>query len=129
MRGPAVMLKTERLVLRPARQSDLGDINAFMSDARAMRYWSTAPHPDLAGACRSLAEAGLAPETLPEDNRLLTAMLVMMRLIAPDTLLPTRVARDLLAEVTGYPDWDALLEAQSEARARIKKYWEKTRDA
>ncbi len=38
------MLKTERLILRPARQSDLSDLFAIYGNADAMKYWSTAPH-------------------------------------------------------------------------------------
>lgn len=40
-------IKTERLLLRRARESDLADVNAFMSHAGAMQYWSTPPHRDL----------------------------------------------------------------------------------
>lgn len=38
------MLKTERLILRPARQSDLSDLFAIYGHADAMKYWSSAPH-------------------------------------------------------------------------------------
>jgi ribosomal-protein-alanine N-acetyltransferase len=38
------MLKTNRLTLRAAVQSDLNDLFAIYSDPRAMKYWSTAPH-------------------------------------------------------------------------------------
>ena len=38
------LLRTERMVLRRARVSDLGALHRVLSDARAMRYWSTAPH-------------------------------------------------------------------------------------
>lgn len=38
---------TERLVLRRARADDLMAIHAVLSDASAMRYWSTPPHTDL----------------------------------------------------------------------------------
>jgi len=41
------MLKTERLVLRRAAESDLAALHAMMSDAETMRFWSTPPHPDL----------------------------------------------------------------------------------
>lgn len=37
-------IETERLLLRPAHESDLGAIHAILSDARAMAYWSTAPY-------------------------------------------------------------------------------------
>jgi RimJ/RimL family protein N-acetyltransferase len=38
---------TERLVLRRARPDDLAAMHRVMSDPRAMRYWSTPPHPDI----------------------------------------------------------------------------------
>jgi RimJ/RimL family protein N-acetyltransferase len=41
------VLKTERLVLRPARMDDVEAFHAIMSDAGAMRYWSTLPHATL----------------------------------------------------------------------------------
>lgn len=40
-------LRTPRLLLRRARASDLDDLHAVLSDPRAMRHWSTGPHPDL----------------------------------------------------------------------------------
>ena len=40
------MLTTERLIIRPARPDDLDDMFSYMSDARAMAYWSTPPHAD-----------------------------------------------------------------------------------
>ena len=39
---------TARLVLRPARVSDLSDMNRVMSDDQTMRYWSQEAHRDLA---------------------------------------------------------------------------------
>lgn len=50
------MLRTKRLTLRPALMSDLHDFNGFMSDPRAMAYWSTAPHPDLETSRAQLAQ-------------------------------------------------------------------------
>lgn len=40
-------LRTERLLLRPARRTDLGAFHAILSNAEAMRYWSTPPHDDV----------------------------------------------------------------------------------
>lgn len=37
-------IQTPRLLLRRARIGDLPRIHAIMSDARAMRYWSSLPH-------------------------------------------------------------------------------------
>ncbi|MEO8547354.1 MAG: GNAT family N-acetyltransferase [Sphingomicrobium sp.] len=41
-------LRTDRLILRRARPEDLAAMHAVLSDERAMRYWSTGPHADLA---------------------------------------------------------------------------------
>ena len=42
------MITTGRLILRRARAGDLADLHVVLSDAQAMRYWSTPPHSDLA---------------------------------------------------------------------------------
>ena len=39
-------VRTERLVLRPARMDDLDAFHAILSDPRATAYWSTPPHRD-----------------------------------------------------------------------------------
>ena len=40
-------IRTKRLLLRRARPDDLGAMHAILSDAEAMRYWSTLPHAEL----------------------------------------------------------------------------------
>ena len=40
-------LRTDRLLLRPARPDDLDAIHAILSNSRAMAYWSTPPHRDI----------------------------------------------------------------------------------
>jgi ribosomal-protein-alanine N-acetyltransferase len=42
-----VTLHTPRLILRRARLADLIEVNAFLGDLRAMRFWSTPPHAGL----------------------------------------------------------------------------------
>lgn len=42
-----MLLRTERLLLRRARLEDIEAFHAILSDARAMRYWSTPPHATL----------------------------------------------------------------------------------
>lgn len=37
-------IQTDRLTLRPARESDLDDMHAVLSSAEATRWWSTPPH-------------------------------------------------------------------------------------
>lgn len=41
-------IRTDRLLLRPVSLADVEDLHAVLSDDRAMAYWSTAPHADLA---------------------------------------------------------------------------------
>ena len=38
------MLRTKRLVLRKAKQADLGGLHAVYADPEAMAYWSSLPH-------------------------------------------------------------------------------------
>ena len=40
------MIRTARLVLRPARANDLDDLHAVFSDPRAMQYWDSPPYQD-----------------------------------------------------------------------------------
>lgn len=42
-----VEIRTPRLLLRPPVARDLEDLHAVFSQPKAMRYWSSLPHPDL----------------------------------------------------------------------------------
>ena len=42
--------RTQRLLLRPAREDDLEPLHAILSNARAMTYWSSRPHADIGQA-------------------------------------------------------------------------------
>ena len=56
-------IQTERLVLRRATMADLSAIHAILSNASAMRYWSSLPHVDLSESetwLRSMVDAGQA---------------------------------------------------------------------
>ena len=53
-------IRTERLLLRRATMADAPAMHRIMSDPRAMRYWSTLPHDNLAQTeawLRSMVEA------------------------------------------------------------------------
>ena len=52
---PDVIIRTARLLLRPARMSDLEDLHLIMSDPAVMRFWSTEAHRDRAETERYLA--------------------------------------------------------------------------
>ena len=60
-------LRTDRLVLRRARPGDLEAIHAVLSDERAMRYWSTGPHAELAETERWLASMIESPREVSDD--------------------------------------------------------------
>ena len=56
-------IRTERLLLRRATMADAPAMHCIMSDTRAMRYWSTLPHDNLAQTeewLRSMVEADSA---------------------------------------------------------------------
>jgi len=61
-------IRTERLTLRPVRDSDLDMLHAMLSDIEIMRYWSSLPHKDPAetsawiAANRAVVSAGTAIE-------------------------------------------------------------------
>ena len=53
-------IRTERLLMRRAAMADAPAIHRIMSDPRALRYWSTPPHGNLAQTetwLRSMVEA------------------------------------------------------------------------
>lgn len=50
-----VEIRTERLLLRQAREEDLASFHAILSDARATSYWSTPPHEDISQTRKWLA--------------------------------------------------------------------------
>ncbi|MDQ3246400.1 MAG: bifunctional [glutamate--ammonia ligase]-adenylyl-L-tyrosine phosphorylase/[glutamate--ammonia-ligase] adenylyltransferase [Pseudomonadota bacterium] len=79
--------------------------------------------PRLEFAIAGLAEAGLIDPDLDGDLRLLSRMLVLMRLIAPAGEEPPQESRPLLASLCGYLNWDGLLAAHDVARQRIARLW------
>lgn len=60
-------IRTARLLLRRARETDLEPLHAIMSDPRAMRYWSSPPHPDLDTTRQWLTGMIAAPPELSDD--------------------------------------------------------------
>lgn len=83
--------------------------------------------PRLESAIAALVEAGLLDEATDPDLRLLSRFLVVMRLVAPGAVALAEASRPLVASLCGQADWDALLAAIDEARARIAGRWEKVR--
>ena len=79
--------------------------------------------PRLEEALADLAAAGLVPAEIDPALRLMTRILVMLRLVSPDTAEPPPATRPLLARACGVESWDELLAGLAEARQRVWDLW------
>jgi glutamate-ammonia-ligase adenylyltransferase len=79
--------------------------------------------PRLDVALQALTAESFVPETIVESQRLLTRMLVMMRLVAPGDVKPTAETWQLVAEACGAASWDELLAQHDSARQGISDLW------
>ena len=84
--------------------------------------------PRLEVALAQLAEENLVSTTVMDAQKLLTRMLVMMRLVAPGDVKPTADTWQLVAEACGAASWDELLAEHDAARQSIRELWDKTKD-
>ena len=84
--------------------------------------------PRLEVAIAKLADAGLIDSQADADLRLLSRILVVLRLVAPGTMDPPEQSRSLVARLCGHEDWDLLLEAVGEARHRIAERWARVKE-
>ena len=81
--------------------------------------------PRLQVAIAALAEAGLVGPGIEPAMKLLTRILVMLRLVAPGAEFPPSPSRPLVARACGHADWEALLSAHDRARAEVAALWQK----
>lgn len=77
---------------------------------------------DLLGAISQLAGAGLLPN-LTDALKLLTRLLVTLRLVAPDAAEPDAATRELIARAVGADDWDQVLARFEAARQEVAAAW------
>ena len=84
--------------------------------------------PRLEVAIAELAAAGLIDAEADADLRLLSRVLVILRLVAPGGREPAEPSRQLVAERCGHANWQSLLEALELARHRIEERWRKVKD-
>jgi len=84
--------------------------------------------PRLEYAIAALVEGRRLKAQADTDLRLLSRILVTMRLVAPDGSVPAPESRPLVAEVCGYADWDALLAAHDAARQRVAALWDRVKE-
>ena len=79
--------------------------------------------PHLEFAIATLRDAGLVPAETEDCLRLLISMLVMFRLVSPNSAEPAEASRPLVARACGLADWDALLAAHDQARQSVSELW------
>jgi glutamate-ammonia-ligase adenylyltransferase len=84
--------------------------------------------PRLEHAIAGLAEHGRIDPGYDPDLRLLSRMLVVMRLVAPDSNEPPEKSQGLVASLCGHESWESLLAALDEARQRIAILWKSVRE-
>jgi len=85
--------------------------------------------PRLEVALEELVEGGLIDGEADSDLRLLSAVLVVLRLVAPGPMEPAEASRALVANLCGYPDWQSLVAAIDGARHRIAERWQRVKGA
>jgi [glutamine synthetase] adenylyltransferase / [glutamine synthetase]-adenylyl-L-tyrosine phosphorylase len=81
-------------------------------------------HPQLPRAARELIDTGHLPPAFAEAQDLLTRLLVMLRLVAPDSAVPSQPGQTLVASALGFADWAGLMAAVEAAKAEISAVWQ-----
>lgn len=79
--------------------------------------------PDLGAAVQMLEDNGLLPQGIRCAHDLLTRLLVVVRLVAPDGMFPPEASRGIVARSCGLESWDALLDAVASARHCVSRGW------
>ncbi len=80
--------------------------------------------PQLGRAIETLTAAGHLSAEFAEADALLSRLLVMVRLIAPDCDTPPEAAQLLIAKSLGHSDWDALMAAIRDYRGVVTSQWQ-----
>ena len=80
-------------------------------------------HPAIGAALAELAAAGQATPEIVAAEALLTRMLILLRLAAPDGEPPTDAGRAMVAQGCGLSDWNSLLAAHAAARQQVARWW------
>jgi glutamate-ammonia-ligase adenylyltransferase len=83
--------------------------------------------PRLEVALEALVEAGAIDDGADPDLRLLSRMLVVLRLVSAKAMEPAEESRTLVASLCGHEDWPSLLAAIDEARHRVAARWAKVK--
>lgn len=81
----------------------------------------------LEDALEELRAESLVPANIVDALKLLSRMLVMMRLVAPGSVKPAQETWQLVAETCGAASWDELLAEHDAARQSIAELWDSIR--
>ena len=79
-------------------------------------------------ALEQLAAESLVAANVVDSLKLLSRMLVMMRLVAPGDVKPTPDTWQLVAQACGAVNWDELLAEHDAARQRIAELWNRIKE-
>jgi len=79
--------------------------------------------PQLGPAIDALAAAGLLDPALRAAHDLLTRLLVVVRLVAPDGAYPPQASRGIVARSCGFVAWEDLLAGIAQAKKAIAAAW------
>jgi [glutamine synthetase] adenylyltransferase / [glutamine synthetase]-adenylyl-L-tyrosine phosphorylase len=85
--------------------------------------------PHLEVALADLHREGLVAAEIDPALRLLTRILVILRLVSPSSAVPVEPSRSLVARACGMADWDMLIAAHDAARATVLALWRQVFDA
>jgi glutamate-ammonia-ligase adenylyltransferase len=104
-----------------AMRGGLVDIEFIIHYLQLRHHIALVPH--LGQAAQALVDAGLlAPEIAAAQN-LLSRLLIIVRLVAPDCMYPAEPVQALIASSLSLPDWAAVLGAIDSAQADVVKAW------
>ena len=103
----------------------LVDLEFAVHVLQLSRHVGVEPRLDI--AIDALIKAKLIPANISDAQKLLTRMLVMMRLVAPGDIKPTGATWQLVAEACGASSWDELLAEHDAARQSIAELWDSIR--
>jgi glutamate-ammonia-ligase adenylyltransferase len=78
-------------------------------------------------ALEALQAESLVPANIFDALKLLSRMLVMMRLVAPGNVKPTPETWELVASACGASSWNELLAEHDAARHSIRALWDRIR--
>jgi glutamate-ammonia-ligase adenylyltransferase len=127
--GDAARMRSDMAIHKPPKgpfDIKLGDGGLvdleFALHTLQLRH-AAALHPQLELAVAALEAQELVPGGIVDAYRLLTRMLVTLRLVSPASSEPPPSSRPLVARACGMDDWASLLAAHDDARQRVFELW------